>query len=170
MLSRLARSKKTNPAFTERQNAEHARRMADIQAGIDAMTSQHIANMQAIQGSAERHQARMNAITAAGDANTAAFENRMDAIDGNQRQFLNYINDEQTVVDGGGKAFQVDDGYDRYFVNKSDNSYVRRGHQLRRPHHPCHGPGPERLRRGQGQAVKPLFMRNLASALSSRSG
>lgn len=124
MLSRMFRSKKTNPAFTERMNAEHARVMAQIQAGTDAMTDQHNANMAAIQGSAQRHQQRMNAITAAGDANTAAFENRMDAMDGTQRQFLNYINDEQTVVDSAGQQMQVDDGYDRYFVNKNDNSYV----------------------------------------------
>ena len=80
--------------------------------------------MAAIQSSAQRHQQRMQAIWAQGDANTKAYNDRMASSDAQHRQFLNYVNDERTVVSSSGKSFQVDDSYQRYFVNKQNGTYV----------------------------------------------
>ena len=45
-------------------------------------------------------------------------------VDVQHRQFLNYINDENTVQNTSGQTFQVDDGYNRYWMNTVDNTYV----------------------------------------------
>jgi len=45
-------------------------------------------------------------------------------VDVQHRQFLNYINDENTVQNTSGQTFQVDDGYYRYWMNTVDNTYV----------------------------------------------
>jgi len=45
-------------------------------------------------------------------------------VDVQHRQFLNYINDENTVQNTSGQTFQVDDGYNRYWMNTVDNAYA----------------------------------------------
>lgn len=124
MLKAMTRSHKTNPKWTERQAARHEQIMAQIQARTEEMTRQHNANMAWIQDSSQAHQQRMQAIWSANDASVANFHERMASSDNSHRQFLNYINDEHTVVDSSGEQFQVDDGYDRYFMNVNDNTYV----------------------------------------------
>jgi hypothetical protein len=124
MLREMTHSKVTNPEWTQRQNERHQATMDEIQRRTDAMTQQHYANMAWIQGSAQRHQARMDAIWAAGDASIRNFQERMASSDNTHRQFLNYINDEHTVVNSGGQAFQVDDGYQTYYRNTIDNTFV----------------------------------------------
>jgi len=37
---------------------------------------------------------------------------------------MNYINYENTVQNTSGQTFQVDDGYNRYWMNTVDNTYV----------------------------------------------
>jgi hypothetical protein len=98
--------------------------MAQIQRFGQMMTEQHNQNMAWIQQSAQRHQQRMQAIQAQGDASTRAFNDRMASMDSSHRGFLNYINDENTVVGSSGKVLQVDNGYQRYFVHKTNNTYV----------------------------------------------
>ena len=66
----------------------------------------------------------MEAIWAAGDASMAAYYERMDAMDYTQMQFLNYINEENTVATSSGQNFQVDNSYDRYWLNPSTGAYV----------------------------------------------
>ena len=124
MLRQMTHSKVTNPAWTQRANQRHQATMAEIQARTEAMTQQHYANMAWIQGSAQRHQARMEAIWAAGDASVRSFQDRMASSDNTHRQFLNYVNDEHTVVGSGGQTWQVDDGYDTYYMNPSTGTYV----------------------------------------------
>lgn len=129
MLSAMAGSQRTNPEYTARMQREHEATMAGIQAEIEAMTARHQANMAWIQQSAQRHQQRMNAIWAQGDASMQSYYNRMDSMDRTQQSFLNYINEENTVApigggSTGGTTWQVDSGYDRYWVNPTDGSYV----------------------------------------------
>lgn len=124
MLSAMAKSKKTNPEWTARQQALHAQRMAQIQAHAQMMTAQHEKNMELIQASAARHQQRMQAIWSAGDASMKSYYERSAASDLTHQRFLNYINDENTVVSSSGKTLQVDNSYQRYFVKKGTNSYV----------------------------------------------
>jgi hypothetical protein len=124
MLREMTHSKVTNPEWTQRQNERHQATMEEIQRRTEAMTQQHYANMAWIQDSAARHQSRMEAIWAAGDASVRSFQERMASSDNTHRQFLNYVNDEYTVVNSSGQAFQVDDGYETYYMNTTDNTYV----------------------------------------------
>ncbi|MFB2580851.1 hypothetical protein ACEXQD_06340 [Herbiconiux sp. P15] len=124
MLTTMSQSVRTTPDFNQRQQAEFAQQDAQMQAFGEQLSAQHDANMAAIQNSADRHQERMQAIWAAGDASMQSYNERMATGDEIQRGFLNYINDEETVVGSGGQTYQVQTGFQRYFVNPIDNSYV----------------------------------------------
>lgn len=123
-LEAIAGSYETNPAWRREQQAKHQERMAQIEAFGRQSAAQHQRNMAALQQSARLHQERMRALLAAGDASMQSYRDRMAADDAQHRRFLNYVNDERTVVDSSGRTFQVDDTYQRYFVNKHDGSYV----------------------------------------------
>ena len=112
------------PPWQAEQNQKHQQRMAQIEEFGRNMTAQHQRNMGAIQQSAQRHQQRMQAISAQGDASMKSYYDRMASSDNQHRSFLNYVNEESTVVDSSGKAFQVDSSYQRYFLNKQDGTYV----------------------------------------------
>lgn len=114
MLVRVGDSFKTDPEWRAKQDQLHEQRMAAIRQQ----------GQQAMQDSATRHQERMNAIQAAGDANTKRYYERSAASDNQQRNFLNYINDENTVASPSGKTFQVDNSYQRYFMHKGNGTYV----------------------------------------------
>lgn len=124
MLTAIRSSEKMNPAWQQKQQQLHEQRMAQIQAATQAMTAQHNRNMAWIQNSAARHQERMQAIWAQNDASMNAYWERSAASDLSHQRFLNYINDENTVVSSNGKTFQVDNSYQTYFMKKSDNSYI----------------------------------------------
>jgi hypothetical protein len=128
MMEAMGNSYKMNPAWQARQQERHQQAMAEIrrrsEMEMQRMTSQHNANMAWIQDSAERHQQRMQALWSANDAHNQAFEQRMSSMDTTQRSFLNYINDENTVVSSNGKTYQVDNSYQRYFMNKTNHTYV----------------------------------------------
>lgn len=129
MLSAMATSVTVNPEYTARRNAAHEATMADIYAEIDAMTQRHEANMAWIQNSAQAHQQRMQSIWDAGDASMSNFYSRMESMDNTQQSFLNYINEENTVAPLGSgpdaeTTWQVDSGYDRYWVNPDTGAYV----------------------------------------------
>lgn len=59
----------------------------------------------------------------------ATFYDRMDSMDNTQQSFLNYIKEENTVAPLGsgpdaGTTWQVDSGYDRYWVNPDAGEYL----------------------------------------------
>ncbi|RYG31307.1 hypothetical protein EON81_23185 [bacterium] len=124
MLDAMGGTHKMNPQWQAAQAQKHQERMAQMQAFGRQLTAQHNQNMAAIQASAQRHQQRMQTIWAQGDASMKNYYDRMAAGDVQQRRFLNYINDENTVVGSGGKTYQVDNSYQRYFMKKSDRTYV----------------------------------------------
>lgn len=124
MLTTMIGSMQSNPDWTAQQNARHEQVMADIARRTAEMTSQHQANMAAIQSSAQRHQQKMEGLWAANDASVANFYDRMEAGDANQRGFLNYINEENTVATPTGQQYQVDNSYDRYWMDTSTGTYV----------------------------------------------
>jgi hypothetical protein len=124
MLDAMGKSRKTNPEWTARRDQLHQQAMAQIQQFGQMLTDQHKQNMAWIQQSAQRHQMRMQAIQSQADAGTKAFNDRMASSDAQHRSFLNYINDENTVASASGKTFQVDSGYQRYFVHKTNHSYI----------------------------------------------
>lgn len=124
MAEAMSNTHKMNPAWQARQQERHQQAMAEIQRKTQQMTDRHNANMAWIQDSAQRHQQRMQSIWSANDAHNQAFERRMNSMDTTQRSFLNYINDENTVVSPSGKTYQVDNSYQRYFVHKTNRTYV----------------------------------------------
>ena len=77
-----------------------------------------------IQDSANAHQQRMESIWSANDASVASYYDRMASSDVSHRSFLNYINDERTVQTTEGQKFQVDDSYQRYWVNPTTGEYA----------------------------------------------
>ncbi len=123
-LYEIANSKKTNPAWTAKQQQLHAARMAQIEEFGRMLTQRHEQNMAWIQQSAQRHQTRMQAMWAASDASVKGFFERSAASDGQHQRFLNYINDEYTVTNSSGKTFQVDHSYQRYYVKKGTSQYM----------------------------------------------
>lgn len=117
LLLRVARTSKTDPKWKAQQQALHEQRMAQLR--------QDYENQQvAFSASNRQHQLRMQAIQDAGSANTRRWQERQAQSDVNHRQFLNYITDENTVVDGNGKSYQVDNSHQRYFINKRTNTYI----------------------------------------------
>lgn len=124
MMLRMFNSIKITPEFKASQQARHEQAMASIQANTEAMRRRHEGNMAAIQASAQAHQQRMQSIWAANDASVASYYDRMKSSDVQHRAFLNAINDESTVSISGGQKLQVDNSYQRYWVNKSDGTYV----------------------------------------------
>jgi hypothetical protein len=127
-LVKIALSKETYPEWTALQNQKHEERMAQMRAdhemAMQRMNQQHAQNMQWIQASAQRHQQRMESIWAAGDASMKSYYERSASSDLQHQSFLNYINDENTVVGSEGRVRQVDNSYQRYFINKHNNSYL----------------------------------------------
>lgn len=124
MVQAMSRSLKITDDYSARSQANHDAAMAQIQAFGEEMTRQHNANMAWIQQSAAAHQSRMEAIWAQGDASMQSYYNRMDSMDSTQRNFLNYINEEETVSGGSTGIRQVATGATNYWVNKNDGTYV----------------------------------------------
>ncbi len=124
MMDAMAASVTTTPEWTARSQANHEQQMAQIQAFGEEMTRQHNANMAWIAQSAAAHQSRMEAIWAQGDASMQNYYDRMDSMDNTQRDFLNYINEEETVYGGETGTRQVATGATNYWVNKYDGTYV----------------------------------------------
>ncbi|CAN5275265.1 hypothetical protein BH09ACT3_BH09ACT3_14970 [soil metagenome] len=124
MLVAMSNSKKSNPEFMARSNANHEATMEQMRQFSAQMTAQHNANMAQIAASAAAHQNRMQAIWASNDAQIQSYNDRMASGDNIQRNFLNYINEEETVQNSSGQTYQVATGYQNYYVNKNDNSYV----------------------------------------------
>lgn len=90
---------------------------------------QHEQNMQNQQAAFQAHQRKMQGIWAAEDANHAAFMNRTfgsnNSSDHSQQQFLNMINEEETVTNPStGKNYQVDAGSTQYWMD-NDGNYIK---------------------------------------------
>jgi hypothetical protein len=124
MLNAMASSVTATQDYNERSQQNNANSLAQIQAFGEELTRQHNANMAWIQQSAAAHQSRMEAIWAQGDASMQSYYQRMGSMDHTQRDFLNYINEEETVSGGETGTRQVASGATRYWVNKYDGTYV----------------------------------------------
>lgn len=132
MLWTMAQSRVTSPAWLDERDRRHEETMAQMAKFTQYLIDQHNANMAWIQQSAAAHQARMEAIWAANDASMIAYYERMDSMDYNQMQFINYINEEHTVAPMGsaaggsatGQTWQVSSGATNYWVNPTTGAYV----------------------------------------------
>lgn len=117
LMMKIMYSRVTSETWKAGQARIHEQKMAEIQ-------ERGRRNMATLHSMAQSHQARMDAIRAAGDASTRAYYERSAASDTQHRGFLNYINEESTVVGSSGSVRQVDNSYQRYYINRNDNSYV----------------------------------------------
>lgn len=125
MFTALSSSMQTKPEWRARRDAAYAEQRRQMEAFTQHLIAQHNANMAWIQQSAAAHQARMSAIWAANDASMASYYERMNAMDANQQQFLNYINEEHTVgAPGSSTTWQVATGATNYYVNPTTGEYV----------------------------------------------
>ncbi len=139
LLTYMVDSYQTASQWRQMQDQSHAQTMAQ-----NATHHQNtMATMQA------GHQARMDGITQSGAANTARHNDRMAQSaashqqflqtlhqpnpptateesygDASHERFMNYIKDQETVVDAGGDTYSVETGSERYFVNKNDGTYI----------------------------------------------
>lgn len=123
-VSKMGKTKKVNPQWQASQAAKAQASMNQIRQFGEQMTARHNQNMANIQASAQRHQARMQAIWDSNDASMKAYYDRNASSDVQHRNFLNYINDENTVQTTGGRIMQVDNSYQKYYLNKNNNTYV----------------------------------------------
>jgi hypothetical protein len=132
MLHAMGGTLQTKEEWRQRSAANHAEIQRQQAEFTQQLIAQHNANMAWIQQSAAAHQARMEAIWAAGDASMAAYYERMDAMDYNQMQFINYLNEESTTAPVGsppggsttGQTWQVASGAEVYYVNPATGEYL----------------------------------------------
>jgi hypothetical protein len=112
----VGRTMKNDPNWLNLQNQKHNQRMAQLQ-----QDSQN--NMASMSASNRAHEMRMKNIQDAGNASMKNWYEKQATSDATHRSFLNTINNEHTVVTGG-KAFQVNNSHQNYFINKNDQTYV----------------------------------------------
>jgi hypothetical protein len=117
LMLRVAESYQQKPEWTAKEEERNQRMTAKLK-------EDHARNMATLRAMGERHQARMAALHAQADASMQNWYQRQAQSDSSHRRFLNYITEENTVVTSGGKAFQVDNRYQRYYINKNDGTYI----------------------------------------------
>ncbi len=120
----MGKSRIQNPAWQQAQHARHQQVMAQIDANTQAMTAQHQRNMANIQASAQAHQQKMAALHQAADIRNQAWAGQQASLDAQHKQFINGIRNEHTVADPSGNTYQVDNYSDKYFVDKTNNTYI----------------------------------------------
>ena len=117
MVEKLRQSVTYSKSWGAQQQQRHEARMAQLR-------QDHANQLASWSASNRQHDLRMKAISDAGDASMQKWYSEQAQSDNTQRRFLNYITDEHTVVSSSGKAFQVDDSHQRYFVNKTTGKYI----------------------------------------------
>lgn len=146
----MVASRRFNPVWANAQRALQAQQLAH-QRAMGQQQLDHINNMTRIQ--TQGHNQRMQDIQNFGQANTRMHEDRMTQSDAQhqswmnqqawednlQRDRINTIREQHTVIDSGGNAYQVDNHHERYYLNKRDNTYIGVSsatelHDLRRTH------------------------------------
>ena len=115
-------------AQTMAQNADHSRRMMQISQDGHRQNMANIAHTAVV--NTQLHNDRMAQSTASHQQFMTSFDTPsttsggMSASDINHERFTDYLTDRDTVVDASGDAYKVDTGADRYYVNKSDGTYI----------------------------------------------
>lgn len=152
-LLRLMASVRPTPATAQRQQAEKAARdaqhratMNQIQANTRDMTMRHQQNMAWIQQQGTMHQQRMADMQATFDSQNDSWRRQQAGLDAGhaatmsgirsesspfpagggdpQRDFINAMREERTVVDADGWEHQVEAGSDKYYRRDHDESWI----------------------------------------------
>ncbi len=121
---KMMKSKVNNPRWVEAQNAKHQQTMASIEQNTQRMTQQHQQRMADMQRNAAAHQQRMADLQQAADARNEQWRRNQAAQDVQHEKFINVIRGEHTVQDSEGNTYQVDNNHDKYFVDKTNNTYI----------------------------------------------
>ncbi len=124
LMNTIANSRVENPQWRQLQDQKHQQTMAQIDENTRRMTAQHEQNMANIQASSQAHQQRMANLQQASDARNQAWAQNQASQDNSHKQFINSINNEHTVMDASGNTFQVDNYQQKYFVDKTNNTYI----------------------------------------------
>jgi hypothetical protein len=128
-LKTMVASYQSNPAWRQREQQRN-------QAAMQQSAANHQARMAANQARFDAHQQKMKGLYAAADARNQAWMNNFNDDSSHQQymsglratpsshdQFVDYIRDEETVTNGEFST-KVDAGYDRYWVNEVDNTWI----------------------------------------------
>ena len=116
-----------NPQWEQYVAQLREQRALENQRRAQLSAAQHQNRMQANWAAFNAHQEKMKGIWAAQDANHASFMNRNFGAgsDTGQRQFINMINEEETVYNPlTGTNYQVDAGSTEYWMD-SEGNYIR---------------------------------------------
>ena len=116
-----------NPQWKQYLAQLNQQRAMENQRKMQIASQQHQQRMNARWAAFNAHQENMRAISAAQDANHAAFMNRNFGAgsDTGQRQFLNTINEQETVYNPlTGNNYQVNAGSTEYWMD-SDGNYIQ---------------------------------------------
>lgn len=139
LMMHLYRSRRVTPQMHQQQMNERARNaamhqatMAQLDNNAAILRSNHVNNMQNLHSMSAAHQQRMDNLHSSHDAANRAWNEQQasqfaappSSNDDSHRRFLNMIAEERTVIDGEGNTHQVTAGYDRYFRNRSDGTWI----------------------------------------------
>ncbi len=115
---------KENPEWKQYMVQLTQQRQREANERLRIANMQHQQNMANRQAAFDAHQQRMKELSAAQDASHAAFMNRNFGSGSNtgQKQFLNMINEQETVYNPlTGKNYQVDAGSTEYWTDSNGN-------------------------------------------------
>lgn len=117
-------STRENPQWTQYVSQLNQQRALENEQKMRIAAQQHQARMDAKWAAFNAHQESMRAISAAQDANHASFMNRNfgPGSDTGQRQFINMINEQETVYNPlTGSNYQVNAGSTEYWMDSNGN-------------------------------------------------
>ncbi len=128
------------------RQAQHDANMRQIDMNTITMNQRHQQNMANLHNQATAHQQRMGQMQATWDAQNASWASRQAGVDAShaaymggirqetphggpggadqQRDFVNMIREERTVVDADGYDRQVEAGFDKYYHRQHDDSWI----------------------------------------------
>jgi hypothetical protein len=117
MIFKIVSTVKPSQAWLDKEKQMRDQRWAQHQ--------QNMQNQQAnMQASYQSHQIRMQNMQQSFDQHNKNWQQQQNAIDHNHGMFLNMIKEENTVSTSSGQTFQVDNSHQKYYYNKSNNTYI----------------------------------------------
>lgn len=131
LLLEMVKSCKINPAWNQQQQMMHQQTMSNMQTNHqnqlmnwNVMNQNHNMNMQTMQNSFNAHNQMWASNQQTIDSNFQSWQNQQASIDHMHGQSVNAIKGEHTVMNQSGNTFQVDNSYEKYFMNKHNNTYI----------------------------------------------
>ncbi len=124
MLIKMMQSRESNPQWQKDQEAKHQQTMAMIEHNTQQMTRQHEQRMANIRSSSAAHQQRMADMQQQHEQWNQSWQQNQASQEAQHEKFLNTIKGEHTVRDNEGNTYQVDNSQQKYYVDKTNNTYI----------------------------------------------